>query len=82
MALEIINGNVQFRFDLGAGPANVTNSAPVSDNKWHEVIVERYAEQAVHIQYYPLFSTYLIIDLNSKRHTFESTFTEQVGLPL
>ena len=82
MTLELINGKVQFQFDLGAGPTNVTNSALVSDNKWHEVIVERYAEQTIHIQYYPLFSIYLLIDLNSKKQTFESTFAEQVGLPL
>ena len=43
MLLEIVNGNVQFQFDLGAGPTTITNPAPVSDNEWHEVIVERYS---------------------------------------
>ena len=61
MALEIINGNVQFRFDLGAGPLIITNPAPVSDNKWHEVIVERYAEQTVYVQHLPLVSISLYL---------------------
>ena len=42
MALEIVKGKILFKFDLGAGPTYITNPKPVSDNKWHEVIVERY----------------------------------------
>ena len=41
MALEIIDGKVVFKFDLGAGTTRITNSKDVSDNEWHEAIVER-----------------------------------------
>lgn len=41
MALEIVNSKTLFRFDLGAGPANITNPKTISDDEWHEVIVER-----------------------------------------
>ncbi len=55
MSLEISRGNVIFKFDLGAGPANITNTKVVSDDNWHEVIVERY-----------LFSVFAILCRGSK----------------
>ena len=44
MALEVINGNVVLKYDLGSGPAQIRNTATVNDNQWHEVIVERYGK--------------------------------------
>ena len=41
MALEVVNGLVMFRYDLGDGPGVITNDKNVSDGKWHEVIAER-----------------------------------------
>ncbi len=41
MALEVIDGKVVFKFNLGAGTTTITNRKEVSDNEWHEVIVER-----------------------------------------
>lgn len=44
MALEVVNGLVVFRYDLGDGPGIITNSKSVNDGKWHEVIAERYVD--------------------------------------
>lgn len=41
MALEIIDGRVVFKFDLGAGATTITNRKEVADGEWHEVVVER-----------------------------------------
>ena len=41
MAMEIIEGKVVFKFNLGSGTTSVTNPKEVSDNEWHEAIVER-----------------------------------------
>jgi len=41
MALEIIDGQAVFKFDLGSGPAIIINSKLVGDGKWHEAIVQR-----------------------------------------
>lgn len=42
MALEIQNGFVVLLFDLGSGPTRVeVRDKFVSDNQWHQVIVER-----------------------------------------
>ncbi len=41
MALEIINGKVVLKADFGSGTSSISNSKWVSDNEWHEVIVER-----------------------------------------
>jgi laminin alpha 3/5 len=40
-AVEIINSNVVFKFDLGGGPAEIVVNRNVSDGEWHEVIAER-----------------------------------------
>jgi len=42
LALEIVNGKASFKYDLGSGAALITSDADVSDNKWHEVIAERF----------------------------------------
>ncbi|XP_074640335.1 laminin subunit alpha-like [Tubulanus polymorphus] len=41
MALEIINGFVTMRYDLGSGAAVISNKKNVADGNWHEVIAER-----------------------------------------
>ena len=46
MALEIINGLVVFRYDLGDGPGILTNTKNVTDGRWHEVIAERTGKSA------------------------------------
>jgi len=43
MALELVNGRVQFKYDLGSGPLTLTTDKLVSDGHWHQVIVERSA---------------------------------------
>ncbi len=42
MALEIINGKVVLKADFGSGTSSISNPKWVSDNEWHEVIVERW----------------------------------------
>jgi len=41
MALEIIEGKVVFKYNLGTGAAIITGLEDVSDGKWHEAIAER-----------------------------------------
>ncbi|KAF4521048.1 hypothetical protein B566_EDAN008120 [Ephemera danica] len=41
ISLNLINGHVQFRFDLGSGTANITSPDPISQNEWHSVRVSR-----------------------------------------
>jgi len=41
MSLEVVNGRVQFRCDLGSGPMTLTSDKVVNDDVWHQVIVER-----------------------------------------
>ena len=45
MSVEIVNGRVQFKFDLGSGPLTLTSDKVVSDGAWHQVIVERYVHR-------------------------------------
>jgi laminin alpha 3/5 len=45
MALEVIDGRVQFKFDLGSGPVSIRSQKVVSDGVWHEVIAERTGKQ-------------------------------------
>ncbi|CAG9791699.1 unnamed protein product [Diatraea saccharalis] len=40
-ALEVAEGYLQFRLELGAGPALVRASVPVADGAWHEARLER-----------------------------------------
>ena len=44
--MEIVNGKVQFKYDLGSGPLILTSNKVVSDGIWHQVIVERSAAAA------------------------------------
>ncbi|CAH1634963.1 unnamed protein product [Spodoptera littoralis] len=39
--LEVAEGYLQFRMELGAGPAAVRAAVPVSDGLWHEARLER-----------------------------------------
>ncbi|KAH9632149.1 hypothetical protein HF086_006583 [Spodoptera exigua] len=39
--LEVAEGYLQFRMELGAGPAAVRAAVPVADGEWHEARVER-----------------------------------------
>jgi len=41
MSLEVVNGRVQYKYDLGSGPLELTSDKLVSDGVWHHVIVER-----------------------------------------
>jgi laminin alpha 3/5 len=45
MALEVIDGKVQFKFDLGSGAASFKSNKIVNDGVWHEVIAERSGKQ-------------------------------------
>ncbi|XP_046394541.1 fat-like cadherin-related tumor suppressor homolog isoform X2 [Ischnura elegans] len=46
-ALEVVNGMVQYRFDLGSGEGMVrVSSIYVSDGRWHEVCLEREGSNA------------------------------------
>ncbi|XP_060800580.1 fat-like cadherin-related tumor suppressor homolog isoform X2 [Amyelois transitella] len=40
-ALEVSEGYLQFRLELGSGPALVRASVPVADGAWHEARLER-----------------------------------------
>ena len=42
MSLEVINGKVVYKFDLGTGIGIIENPAVVNDGEWHEVVVERW----------------------------------------
>jgi len=41
MSAEVVNGYVQYKFDLGSGPLTLTSDKVVSDGVWHQVIFER-----------------------------------------
>ncbi|XP_049859023.1 agrin-like [Schistocerca gregaria] len=41
ISLELINGHVQFQYDLGSGPANITSDDEIVLGKWHSVKVNR-----------------------------------------
>jgi hypothetical protein len=41
MALEIVDGRVVFKVDLGKGAGMVTSVKEVSDGMWHHAIAER-----------------------------------------
>ncbi|KAK3796923.1 hypothetical protein RRG08_032228 [Elysia crispata] len=46
-ALEIKQGHVYFRFDLGGGPASVQSSGKYNDGEWHKIVVDRKRRSAV-----------------------------------
>ena len=41
MALEIENGNVVFKYDLGSGEARINHPHYVSDGQWYKVSAKR-----------------------------------------
>ena len=41
MSIELENGNVVFKYDLGAGAAKISHPHYVSDNKWYKVTAKR-----------------------------------------
>ncbi|XP_060085431.1 laminin subunit alpha-like [Ylistrum balloti] len=41
LALELRDGRVMFKYDLGSGPAEISHPWSVNDNKWYKVVVER-----------------------------------------
>jgi len=41
IAIAIINGKVEFHFDLGAGPAVIRSNKNITIGKWHNLVVER-----------------------------------------
>ena len=42
MSIELENGNVVFKYDLGAGPTKIGHPHYVSDNKWYKVTAKRW----------------------------------------
>ena len=51
MSLEVIDGKVVYKFDLGAGVGIIENPAVVNDGEWHEVAVERWVVGIGHTKY-------------------------------
>jgi coxsackievirus/adenovirus receptor len=47
ICIHIINGHVQFRFDLGSGSANLTSAEPIVLGQWHSVKVSRLNQEGV-----------------------------------
>nr|XP_055043671.1 basement membrane-specific heparan sulfate proteoglycan core protein isoform X19 [Misgurnus anguillicaudatus] len=41
VTLSMVNGHVEFRYELGTGQAVLRSQDPVSLNKWHRVVAER-----------------------------------------
>ncbi|XP_060084831.1 laminin subunit alpha-like [Ylistrum balloti] len=41
LALELRDGRVMFKYDLGSGPAEISHPWSVNDNKWYKVVAER-----------------------------------------
>jgi len=42
MSLELRNGQVVFRFDLGSGPAEITHPWNVADGQWYRIKAQRF----------------------------------------
>ena len=47
MSLELVNGQVVFKYDLGSGPASVVccDGFNFADGKWHQVRAERLVKE-------------------------------------
>ncbi|XP_049948231.1 agrin-like [Schistocerca serialis cubense] len=41
ISLNLVNGHVQFCYNLGSGPANITSTERISPNRWHSVKASR-----------------------------------------
>ncbi|XP_026732130.1 agrin-like [Trichoplusia ni] len=42
VAINLVNGHLQFRFNLGSGIANITSPVPITKGRWHRARVSRY----------------------------------------
>ncbi|XP_074593031.1 pikachurin-like [Brevipalpus obovatus] len=45
VSLNLVDGYVEFRFDLGSGPAIIRNRKPIELNQWHSLIATRTGTQ-------------------------------------
>ncbi|XP_011248478.1 agrin isoform X2 [Mus musculus] len=45
LALALLDGHVQFRFDTGSGPAVLTSLVPVEPGRWHRLELSRHWRQ-------------------------------------
>ena len=45
VSLAIVNGRVEFRFNLGFGPAVIRSESNVTVSQWHTVVAERYQRE-------------------------------------
>ena len=47
LSLELVNGQVVFKYDLGSGPASVVccDGFNFADGKWHQVRAERLVKE-------------------------------------
>ena len=41
ISLELINGRVVFKYNLGSGPAVIASNRLSNDGKWHQAVAER-----------------------------------------
>ena len=51
MSVELENGNVVFKYDLGAGAAKISHPHYVSDNKWYKVTAKRSVPLHIYSKY-------------------------------
>ncbi|XP_015795541.1 pikachurin isoform X2 [Tetranychus urticae] len=45
ISINLVNGFIEFRFDLGSGPAIIKSREPVELNQWHSLLVTRTGQQ-------------------------------------
>ncbi|CAG2107760.1 unnamed protein product [Medioppia subpectinata] len=45
--LNLIHGFVEFRFDLGSGPAVIRSRHPIAMNEWHTIVISRTGRQGI-----------------------------------
>ena len=43
VSMEIVDGFVVYKYDLGSGVAIITSTKTIDDGMWHAIIAERYA---------------------------------------
>ncbi|XP_014675075.1 PREDICTED: agrin-like [Priapulus caudatus] len=42
ISINLVEGYVNYRYNLGSGTANITSRSPLTLNQWHQVVVTRY----------------------------------------
>ena len=42
LSIALLNGYVEFRYDLGVGPAVLRSSIPIKLGHWHRLVAKRY----------------------------------------